>query len=108
MGWCRNLRQMRELELYLVANHDEAVCYSREHRAGQRVTTAPIESTINHLINHRLNKRSADELVAGRRALPAAGSMCVAQRPVGQHPGALVRWVRCTGCGCGSRLTLRL
>ena len=57
MGWCRNLRQMRELELYLVANQDEAVCYSREHRAGQRVTTAPVEPTINHLINHRLNKR---------------------------------------------------
>ena len=52
-----NLRQMRELWLYLQTNKDEAISYSAEHRAGQRVTTAPVESTINHLINHRMNKR---------------------------------------------------
>lgn len=52
-----NLRQMHELWLYLQANKDEAVCYSAEHRAGQRVTTAPVESTINRLINQRMNKR---------------------------------------------------
>lgn len=53
----QNLRQMHELWQYLLANKDEAVCYSREHRAGQRVTTAPVESTINRLVNHRMNKR---------------------------------------------------
>lgn len=52
-----NLRQMRELWLYLKVNKDEAVSYSAEHRAGQRVTTAPVESTINRLVNHRMNKR---------------------------------------------------
>jgi hypothetical protein len=48
---------MHELWLYLLMNKDEAVRYSVEHRAGQRVTTAPVESTINWLVNHRMNKR---------------------------------------------------
>lgn len=52
-----NLRQMQELWLYLQVNKDEAVCYSAEHRAGQRVTTAAVESAINQLVNHRMNKR---------------------------------------------------
>ena len=52
-----NLRQMRELCHYLQINKDKAVSYSAEHRAGQRVTTAPVEPTINHLINRRMNKR---------------------------------------------------
>jgi hypothetical protein len=34
-----------------------ATAPSTEHRAGQRVTTAPVESTINWLVNHRMNKR---------------------------------------------------
>ena len=41
----------------MLTNKDEAVRYSVEHRAGQRVTTAPVESTINRLVNHRMNKR---------------------------------------------------
>ncbi len=53
----QNLRHMHELWLYLLANKDEAVCYSTGHRAGQRVTTAPVQSTINRLVNHRMNKR---------------------------------------------------
>ena len=51
------LWRMRELWQYLTANQEEPACYRAEHRAGQRISTSPVESAMNHLINHRMNKK---------------------------------------------------
>lgn len=51
-----NLQRVRELRKYLRTNQDEVIAYSIAHRDKEPVSTAPVESTINHLINHRMNK----------------------------------------------------
>ena len=56
--WLQSVHhRLDELRLYLPTNNDECVRYSTDHHAGQRVTTAPVESTINRLINLRMSKR---------------------------------------------------
>lgn len=42
---------------FLQHNAAILVDYARARRAGRRISTAPAESVMNHLINHRLSKR---------------------------------------------------
>lgn len=82
---------MRDLKLYLVVSRDEAVRYSCEHRLGQRVTTASVESTINRLVNRRLKKRQ-------QMSLSQVGAHYVLQVRCallnGQLGNILARWYR--------------
>lgn len=49
------LDKMIDLRKYLIHFQDET--YSIEHREKQPVSTSPVESLINRLVNHRMNKR---------------------------------------------------
>ena len=50
------LRRIAELGAYLAKYFDEPVSYSRAHHDDEPVSTAPAESTINRLVNHRMDK----------------------------------------------------
>ena len=51
------LDKMINLRKYLMRFQDEVVSYSIAHVDKQPVSTAPVESLINRLVNHRTNKR---------------------------------------------------
>ena len=92
------LWRMRELRQYLTVNQEEPVCYRAEHRAGQRVSTSPVESAMNHLINHRMNKKQqmrwtpkgAHHLLQVRTALSN-----------GTLGAVMARWYPGFGCSSG-------
>ena len=64
-------------------------------------SAAPVESTINRLVNLCIEQARADELVAARRALPS-GQARTSQRATRHDPGTLVPSVR-----LDARLTCR-
>jgi hypothetical protein len=76
----RFARLVRELETYLGLNTSALVDYGRRYRAGLPISTSRAESTVNSLVNMRMNKR-ADALVATRRSPRAAGPRCCGRRP---------------------------
>ena len=51
------LDKMIDLRNYLMGFQEEVVAYSMAHADKQPVSTAPVESLINRLVNHRMNKR---------------------------------------------------
>ena len=51
------LDKMIDLRNYLLGFQEEVVAYSIAHADKQPVSTAPVESLINRLVNHRMNKR---------------------------------------------------
>ena len=51
------LDKMIDLRNYLMGFQEEVVAYSIAHANKQPVSTAPVESLINRLVNHRMNKR---------------------------------------------------
>jgi hypothetical protein len=51
------LDKMIDLQKYLMRFQDETISYSIEHREKQPVSTSPVESLINRLVNYRMNKR---------------------------------------------------
>jgi hypothetical protein len=52
-----HLELMIELRRYLRKFQEQTICYSRAHRAKVLVSTAPVESLRNSLINRRMNKK---------------------------------------------------
>ena len=57
----------------------DALHYGQRHRAGQRESTALVESTVNSLVNQRMNKRrqmrwSAAGAPASSSAAPSSSS----------------------------------
>ncbi len=50
-------QRLDRLWSYLCANQDRIIDYAEERRAGHRVSTAHVESTVNQLVNHRMCKR---------------------------------------------------
>ena len=48
---------MIDLRNYLLGFQEEVVAYSIAHADKQPVSTVPVESLINRLVNHRMNKR---------------------------------------------------
>jgi hypothetical protein len=53
----RFVRLVRELETYLGLNTSALVHYGRRYRAGLPISTSRAESTVNSLVNTRMNKR---------------------------------------------------
>jgi hypothetical protein len=53
----RVCRLLRELWHYLWRYQEEIFSYSHERQLARGVSTAPVESAINSLVNHRMNKR---------------------------------------------------
>ncbi|WP_157017177.1 hypothetical protein [Mesorhizobium xinjiangense] len=53
----RFARLVRELETYLGLNTSALVDYGRRYRAGLPISTSRAESTVNSLVNTRMNKR---------------------------------------------------
>lgn len=48
---------LTELDRYIQSNSAMIPNYHRRYHAGQRVSTALVESAVNSLVNHRMNKR---------------------------------------------------
>ena len=46
-----------DLCTYIESNADALINYGQRHRAGEPISTSPAESTVNHLVNARMNKR---------------------------------------------------
>jgi len=61
-----------ELLSYLRSNEDSLPNYGRRYRAGQRISSAFVESAVNQLIDKRMSN-AADALGSMQRA-PAAAS----------------------------------
>ena len=57
------LDKMIDLRKYLMRFQDETISYSISHHEKQPVSTSPVESLINRLDNHRMNKRQQSALV---------------------------------------------
>ncbi len=51
------LNRLDELRRYALLNQRSLVDYGRVWRAGERVSTAHIESTVNQLMSHRMCKK---------------------------------------------------
>jgi hypothetical protein len=49
-------RLIKDLQRYLKNNQDSLVNYGQRYRSGQRVSTAFMESAVNHLIDKRMSK----------------------------------------------------
>ena len=62
-----------ELLSHLRSNEDSLPNNGRRHRAGQRISSAFVESAVNQLIDKRMSKSAADALGSIQRA-PAAAS----------------------------------
>ena len=66
-----------ELWSYLLANQTRLINYGREYREGHRISTARVESTVDQLVDWRMEKkqhmrwtrRGAQMLLHARRAL---------------------------------------
>lgn len=50
-------RHLTDLDRYIRSNSDMIPNYHRRYHAGQRVSTALVESAVNSLVNHRMHKR---------------------------------------------------
>ena len=50
------LEKVTDLRKYLMRFQEEVISYSIAHRDREPVSTAPVESLINRLVNHRMNK----------------------------------------------------
>ena len=53
----RMLKYARELSTYLAHNAGHLVNYGERHRNGERISTAFVESTVNHVVSRRLVKK---------------------------------------------------
>ena len=50
-------QRLTELWSYLEANESRLINYGREHRAGRPISTAQVESTVNQLVDWRMEKK---------------------------------------------------
>jgi hypothetical protein len=48
---------LTELWSYLTANQTRLINYGREYREGNRISTARVESTVNQLVDCRMEKK---------------------------------------------------
>jgi hypothetical protein len=51
------LEQLEEFRRYLYTNGESLVNYSHARIAGERVSTAQVESTVNQLVNRQMCKK---------------------------------------------------
>jgi hypothetical protein len=49
--------RLAELWSYLIANQTRLINYGREHREGHRISTARVESTVDQLVDWRMEKK---------------------------------------------------
>jgi hypothetical protein len=49
--------RLAELWSYLIANQARLINYGREYREGHRISTAPVESTVDQLVDWRMEKK---------------------------------------------------
>ena len=69
----RLVTRCKELRAYIENNTDALIDYGQRYRAGKPVSSSRAESTVNQLVNARMNKRRPDALVASRGPSRAAG-----------------------------------
>jgi hypothetical protein len=67
--------RLAELWSYLTANQTRLINYGREYREGHRISTAPVESTVDQLVDWRMDRSST---CAG----PDAARRCCSTRAV--------------------------
>jgi UDP-N-acetylmuramate-alanine ligase len=53
----RLVARCTELRAYIANNTDALIDYGQRHRAGKPVSSSRAESTVNQLVNARMNKR---------------------------------------------------
>ena len=76
----RRVKQViKEFRFYVCGKRPSLPDFSKQRAAGHRISTAHVESVMNHLVNHRLSK-TTDALESRGSALSPAGSCRVAQR----------------------------
>ena len=49
--------RLAELWSYLIANQTRLINYGREYREGRRISTARVESTVDQLVDWRMEKK---------------------------------------------------
>ena len=54
----RARRGIKEIRYYVCGNRSSLPDFARQRAAGHRISTAHVESVMNHLVNHRLSKSS--------------------------------------------------
>jgi hypothetical protein len=73
-----------ELWSYLTANQTRLINYGRQHCEGHRISTARVESTVDQLVDWRMEKKQQHALDPTRRADVAQRALCATQRRTGQ------------------------
>ena len=51
---------IKEFRYYVCGNRRSLPDFAKQRAAGHRISTAHVESVMNHLVNHRLSKKAAD------------------------------------------------
>jgi hypothetical protein len=86
--------RLTEFWSYLIANQSRLINYGREYLRGRRISTARVESTVDQLVDSRIEKK---QHMTGAQMLPPR-ALCADQRRTGQiHPGGrpqIHRWSR--------------
>jgi hypothetical protein len=101
--------RLGELWSYLTANQTRLINYGREYREGRRISTARVESTVDQLVDWRMEKKQHRSayyekcryaLDPTRCADVAPRALCATQRRAGQiHPMVALRIIAGAGGG---------
>jgi len=75
--------RLAELWSYLIANQTRLINYGREYREGHRISTALVESTVDQLVDWRMEKKQHMRLDQKRCANVAPRALCADQRRTG-------------------------
>jgi hypothetical protein len=86
----RFLKALREFDSYLRANAGRLPNYGERRRAGEAISTAFVESTVNQVISKRMVKKTADALDTPRRPPATSGPHPSPQRPTRRRLPPLV------------------
>jgi hypothetical protein len=94
--------RLAELWSYLTANQTRLINYGREYREGHRISTARVESTVDQLVDWRMEKKQHIRWTDPTRCADVAPrSLCATQRRTGQiHRVVALRII--AGAGRGS------
>ena len=92
--------RLAELWSYLIANQTRLINYGREYREGHRISTARVESTVDQLVDWRMEKKQHMRWTKTRRADVAPRALCADQRRTGQiHRVVAHRFIAGAGRG---------
>jgi hypothetical protein len=88
-----------DLRNYLLSNQRGLTNYAHAYRHGLRISSAPAESGMNHLVNQRMGKTSTYAMVRRRSTPPAASAVCPGRRAFGKSVSRTISDVQGIGAG---------